>query len=88
MFIIIKTETHVHNKSCCDVYAPKILYLATTNSSKCGLKNSTKLQKSKGSAIDTKHQVQHQVQVVYIERFSTKESLGEHQRSYHGKTRT
>ena len=43
----------MHNKSCCDLYAPKILYLATTDSSKCGLKNSTKLQKSKGSAADT-----------------------------------
>ena len=83
MFIIM-TETYMHNKSCCDVYVPKILYLATTNSSKCGLKNSTKLQKSKGLAVDTKHQVR----VVYIGRFSTKESLGEHQRFYHGKTRT
>lgn len=43
----------MHNKSCCDICAPKILYLATIDSSKCGLKNSTKLQKSKGSVAYT-----------------------------------
>ena len=47
MAVITYTKKLTHNKSCCDVCAPMILYQAYTNSSKLDLKNTTKLQQMK-----------------------------------------
>ena len=47
MAVITYTKKLTHNKSCCYVCAPMILYQAYTNSSKLDLKNTTKLQQIK-----------------------------------------
>ena len=46
--IDIETLRHTYNRSCNDVCVPTILCQAISGSSKCGLKNSVKLQQSKG----------------------------------------
>ena len=44
IFVIIEIEGYMHNRSCCDVCALRVLCQATFNSSKYGLRNSPKLQ--------------------------------------------
>ena len=47
MAVITYTKKLTHNKSCCYVCAPMILYQAYTNWSKLDLKDTTKLQQMK-----------------------------------------